>query len=970
MAIKRNGGRATTTYSGEHLNQVAFPMGGMGAGMVCLEGTGAFSHVSLRHQPNVFNEPMMFAALHVKGAPTARLLEGPVPMRKAFGAPGSGNGGGGGQHHGLPRFAQAEFTPRFPFARVALKDPSMPVAAEVTGWSPFVPGDADSASLPVAGLEYRLLNRTSKPVKGVLSFHALNLMRANQVTAGTIEAKPDGFVLGVPGTACSPFVASWRLSRLIASSASIAEAPCVKLSDDLEWQPAAMTGFFADAYQRHGAVDGYAYLGTRVRVARAGTWIFSIGHDGGMRLFVDGKAVHTRADRENPLRPGRTEVSVALDAGDHEIMFASELRGFGWGVSLSFAMPPDRTGDGEPEYPTPEKWGGASSSTGGAFTAFTTAPGVTTDCAWFRGGWFDPLTMLWQNVMSGKAVQRPPHAEGKPGDGASLYVPFALKPRAETTVRIQLAWYVPESGMTIGEKDCDGACACGGSGPSSYVPWYATRFSGIAGVAAYWREHYDALRARSLEFSDCFYDTTLPVEAVEAIAANLTILKSPTVLRQHDGRLWGWEGCCDTAGCCNGTCTHVWNYAQSMPHLFADLERGLRETEFFVSQDERGHQAFRTRLPISPTKHNFHAAADGQLGGIMKVHREWRISGDTAWLRKMWPRVKQSLDYCIATWDPDHTGTLVEPHHNTYDIEFWGADGMCTSFYLGALQAAVRMGAACGEEVPLYRELLASGLKAMGTRLWNGHYFYQRVQWEGLRAGDPTEMKSAVGVYSPEARAILQQEGPKYQYGTGCLADGVLGDWLSRVCGVGGVLDASKVNKHISAVFEHNFKPSLADHANPQRPGFAFGSEGGLILCTWPKGRKPALPFPYSDEVWTGIEYQVAAHLIMMGRLGEGLSIVKAVRDRYDGRSRNPFNEYECGHWYARAMSSYSLLQALSGARYDAVEKTLYLKPAVKGNFRAFISTATGFGTVGVKRGKPYLKVVSGRIDVARIELQ
>ena len=189
------------------------------------------------------------------------------------------------------------------------------------------------------------------------------------------------------------------------------------------------------------------------------------------------------------------------------------------------------------------------------------------------------------------------------------------------------------------------------------------------------------------------------------MAANLTILKSPTVLRQTDGKLWAWEGCGDNAGCCHGSCTHVWNYAQAIPNLFPSLERTLRETEFGPSQNEAGHQQFRSALPIRPVEHDFHAAADGQLGGIMKVYREWRISGDTEWLRALWPKVKRSLDYCIETWDPGHKGVVEEPHHNTYDIEFWGPDGMCTSFYLGALQAAALMGKALGDEVPLYADI-------------------------------------------------------------------------------------------------------------------------------------------------------------------------------------------------------------------------------------------------------------------------
>jgi hypothetical protein len=159
----------------------------------------------------------------------------------------------------------------------------------------------------------------------------------------------------------------------------------------------------------------------------------------------------------------------------------------------------------------------------------------------------------------------------------------------------------------------------------------------------------------------------------------------------------------------------------------------------------------------------------------------------------------------------------------------------------------------------------------------------------------------------------------------------------------------------------------LKDHANTQRPGYAFGDEGGLLLCTWPEGEKLSLPFPYSYEVWTGIEYQVASHLMMFGLVPEALKIVRTARSRHDGRWRNPFDEYECGHWYGRALSSYGLLQGLTGVRYDAVEKVLYIKPQIEGEFRSFLSTATGYGTVGIRKGKPFLEVRQGTIEVKRI---
>ncbi|MFN2285826.1 MAG: GH116 family glycosyl hydrolase, partial [Anaerolineae bacterium] len=605
--------------------------------------------------------------------------------------------------------------------------------------------------------------------------------------------------------------------------------------------------------------------------------------------------------------------------------------------------------------------------------AFDDVKGVAVNCAWFRGGWFDAPTIVWKTIAEGAMPEAGPVTEGAPSPGGSLYVPLHLEPGEEKVIRVRLAWHAPETGLRVGKDQLedngapsDGVvCDCV---PGEHVPWYASVFPDIDSVNAYWRAHYDDLRARTAAFTECFYDTTLPPEVIEAVAANLTILKSPTVQRQTDGRLWCWEGCHDKGGCCHGSCTHVWNYAQAIPHLFPEMERSLRYTEFFADQDERGHQTFRANLPIRPVAHDFHAASDGQLGGVMKVYREWRIFGNELWLRKFWPKVKQSLDYCIATWDPDHTGTLVEPHHNTYDIEFWGPDGMCTSFYLGALKAATLMADALGEKAPLYAELLEKGVAAMESELWNGEYFIQKIQWEGLHAGDPTQQQQSWNVnYSPEAQALMQKEGPKYQYGNGCLADGVLGTWIAAVCGVEEFLDREQVRGHLLSVYHYNLRHDLSEHVNPQRPSFALGKDGGLLLCTWPHGDALTLPFPYANEVWTGYEYQVASHLMLLGEVDAGLDIVRTARDRYDGRVRNPFNEYECGHWYARAMASYGLLQGLTGVRYDAVEKVLYIQPNISGDFRAFLSTATGYGTVGVKDGTPFVEVKHGAIPFEKI---
>ena len=171
----------------------------------------------------------------------------------------------------------------------------------------------------------------------------------------------------------------------------------------------------------------------------------------------------------------------------------------------------------------------------------------------------------------------------------------------------------------------------------------------------------------------------------------------------------------------------------------------------------------------------------------------------------------RSMDYCIRTWDPRHHGLVEEPHHNTYDIEFWGPDGMCTSFYLGALNAMMKMGKHLGKDVKVYKKLFDAGKKFAETELFDGEYFYQKIQTTGLTATSPTDpsIKSFGGDYSAEAKELLEKEGPKYQYGTGCLSDGVLGGWISRMCGLDEPLDMEKTKSHLLAVHKYNLKKNL-----------------------------------------------------------------------------------------------------------------------------------------------------------------
>jgi len=945
-------------YAGDHLNRIAFPIGGLGAGMVCLEGTGAISHVSVRNQIQFFNEPCSFAALCIKdpSGNVAKVLEGPVQDWKIFGAAGTGNGAAG-KPYGLPRFDEASFLARFPFATVTLIDKEVPLKVELTGWSPFVPGEADASSLPVGALEYRFANPTNRTISAVFSYNTKNFMDVGD--GDTILPIEGGFVLWQPGTEANP-EREGGVAIFVDDDETVVDHCWFKGgwwdSLTLAWRNVAQGNVVANPAQKGSCPGASLFV----------PFTLKPGQEKTVRLMIAWYVPKT------DLRYGRDAAGPAFTAKPSKGTVSGQqtVSGFlGKGLVNTF----DPSGDAS-----------VGTLTSPAFE-------LTNDYIHFLvGGGQSPGKTCVQLIVDDKVIRSTTGQDSEQLEWAAWKITAQKGQQARIRIVDEEGgpWghiLVDQIIMTDKRRPTDAGPATvlqdfeSGSygdwtatGPADYecdcvstyhIPWYARWFESINVLAQYWRDNYFELRRQSALFRDTFYDTTLPDEVVEAVAANLTILKSPTILRQVDGKLWCFEGCSDDRGCCAGSCTHVWNYAQAICHLFPDLERSLRQTEFNESQDAKGHQTFRSALPIRPVAHTFHAASDGQLGGIMKIYREWRVSGDSEWLKAIWPQVKTSLNYCITTWDPRGKGVLEEPHHNTYDIEYWGPDGHCSSFYLGALAVAIEMGEALDDDVSQYRDLLAKGRAFMETKLFNGEYFYQKVQTEGLNAKFNPLNTSANGPGYNDTIKALNEQGPKYQYGTGCLSDGVLGFWMARVCGLDeDIVDPAKVRSNLKAIHRYNLKENLLDHANPQRPSFALGRDGGLLLCTWPKGGTPALPFVYSDEVWTGIEYQVASHLMLEGLVDEGLEIVRLCRDRYDGSVRNPFNEYECGHWYARALSSYGLIQGLTGVRYDAVDKTLYIDSKIGNNFRAYLSTATGFGTVGLKNGKPFLDVKMGTI--------
>ena len=469
-------------------------------------------------------------------------------------------------------------------------------------------------------------------------------------------------------------------------------------------------------------------------------------------------------------------------------------------------------------------------------------------------------------------------------------------------------------------------------------------FDSAWSAASYLAAELPRLESVSRDFRRALFTTSVPPAVIDALAANITVVRSPTCFRIEDGSFLGWEGIRDRIGCGQGNVNHVWNYAQTVAFLFPELERSMREIEFGSEMRSDGAMPFRARRVLGDTEWDMVPAADGQLGAIVRLCREWKLSGDHEFLRRLWPSARRALEFAMSYWDRDGDGVPEAQQNNTYDIEFYGPNPMIAGLFAAALRAGAEMARAVGDDAA---DRLARAADESATRadalLWNGEYYAQRLD---------------------------DVDAFRYQHGDGCLADQLLGQFLAHVSGLGYVLPPTHVKRAAQAVHEYNFRPRLDLVESLQRT-YALNEEPGLVLCSWPRGGKPRFPFAYCDEVWTGVEYEIAALLIYEGFVDEGVRIVDAVRGRHDGFRRNPWSESEAGHHYVRAMSSWALLTALSGYRCDLAAGTMSFEPALGGDFRTFWSNGRAWG-IYTERGDDgghswNLEVLYGDLDGIRV---
>jgi len=608
----------------------------------------------------------------------------------------------------------------------------------------------------------------------------------------------------------------------------------------------------------------------------------------------------------------------------------------------------------------------------GDMTLATDAPRVSFQQYWFRSSplWFNDLEIFWRDFSApGRLENRRYAPDGSlHGCHGTLAARVRVAPGKTARVRFVISWSFPNC-ENYWDSGARARAARAGISPT-WRNYYATLFKDSLASAAYSLKHWDRLRRETLLFKQALLSSSLPPAALDAISANISILKTPTAMRLEDGTFYGWEGCSAGAGCCEGSCTHVWNYAQALPFLFPRLERSMREADFRYNQRPDGGMAFRLQVPLGSGRSDFRPCADGHFGGILKTYRDWKICGDTQWLRSLWPAVKQCIAFAWAPtnddrWDPRKTGVLHGRQHHTLDMELFGPNSWLTGFYLAALKAAAEMADRLGEPDTAreYRTLFQRGKQWADARLFNGEYYHQLIN---LRHRSIPERFGAADVYWNQEHHEIA-----YQIGEGCELDQVLAQWHANLYGLGEIFDPRQTKKALRAIFKHNFKDPIGDYYNPCRI-YCLNDEAGLVICHWPEGkRKPAVPAPYSQETFHGYEYAAASHMIQAGLVREGVRIVEAVRARYDGERRNPWNEIECGSNYARSMASYALLNAFSGFGFDMVSRRIGFSPVRRAgeDFRCFWSLDSGWGTFAVKGRRVQLSVLYGSLALKTLDL-
>ena len=892
-------------FKGSELAHIGMPIGGLFAGQLYLGGDGqlwlwdvfngaAFTGWSGNYSPRPVVKPL---------EQTFGLIVGgkEVPL--------STNG-----------FSGITFRGEYPMAFVVYKDPNVPVQIALTAFSPFIPLDVDDSSLPLTVMKYSITNTSPHPVtvtmKGTLENFvmarergALNGKRINRVTnEGSLTLLEES----VEQEAASP-----TSKDHVIEAWSKGDFSDWKVEGEAFGQGAYKASDLSPEHKGlgldHLGKDTEGFVSSRPFTSRSGVprlfgsltspsfpidrahlyvWMrpeSRARNSSGIDLVVDGKVVASLRPPASPYDVHELRLQ-ALDlnpwAGKQGVLrILDEETAPKSGITVGKIFLSDREILHNPKTGFVENHPDAEDS-GSMALALLEGPA---------------------DLSSEKQVTRAP--EKLTG---FLCRTLTLQPGESKKLTFAIAWFFPNLNHIPKIKE--------------QGRWYASKFSSAGDVVRYFIKNRDRLEGQTRLWHDTWYDSTLPLWFLERTMLSIDNLATSSNYRFRNGRWWAWEG----VGSCEGTCGHVYGYAQAIGRLFPSIERDQRERiDFGTSLAPEGW------IDCRGENHG-KAAIDAQAMYILRALREHQMTTDNAFLARIWPAVKKATEYMIRQ-DPGEKGVIEGGQHNTLDADWYGEVSWYNGLYLAALQSAASMADIMQDPsfATRCRKIAEQGAEYQTKNLFNGEYFQNKV--------DPAHLDTI-------------------NSGSGCEIDQVLGQSWAFQVGLPRILPKRETLSALNALWKYNFAPDVGPFKAVYTKGrnYAEPGEGGLLMCTFPitdwdlkkaSGRGNEMFASYFNECMNGFEHQVAGHMIWEGDpdsdlVMRGLAVERAIHDRYAAKKRNPYNEVECGDHYGRSMASYGVFLAACGYEYDGPRGHIGFAPKIQpDHFMAAFTAAEGWGS-------------------------
>ncbi|MCI0499541.1 MAG: non-lysosomal glucosylceramidase [Planctomycetales bacterium] len=916
-----NRGRKQVYTDRKALEHIGMPVGGIFAGTVYLSGDGRLWlwDIFNRDQEGILPTTVTYKGNSVPSRNGARYIKpAPVtiPFEQEFGMRVTINGVKKDIPLNADGFEAVSFNGQYPLGQVNYESSRLPLKAMLKAYSPFIPLNLDDSSLPATLMNYTISNTSDKTIEVNLYGKLQNpvCMETRNWTSGclvnTVVRKHDFSAIHCfaepmkePGQLRPDIVFEdfekdtydgWTVE-----GGAFGRSP-VKIKDMPDYQ-GDVAGKNERVVNSHASAPGRDIAAKDGAVGALTSRIFTVERN--YIVFLIGGGSHKGQTCMNLLING--EIAASATGMNNNRMSAASFDVRSW---------QDKTAQLQIIDEVAGTWG----NIGVDQIVFTDQPIRCDKLTEQRD--YGSMSLA---LFGSRSVDYAAAAEGMNQDRVvgnlndklvgTIGTTLNLEPGQSQTISFAITWNFPNfyargiDGQLVGHS-------------------YAARFTTALDVTKYIAENFARLTSQTQKWVDAWYDSTLPYWLLDRTMANTSTLATTTCYRFKDGRFWAWEG----IGCCPGTCTHVWHYAQAPGRIFPEIERIEREwVNFGLGQHSDGGIGMRANLSGANEP-----AHDGQCGRILGAYRDHQMSADDAFLQRIWPNIKKAIAFLIQK-DGNDDGRIEGAQPNTLDAEWFGKISFLQSLYIAALKAGQAMAAEMGDtEFAIKCEKIAKRGAETIEELFNGEYFIQ--------IEDPSRKKE-IGV------------------GPGCYIDQVFGQSWAHQVGLGHIFDKDKQLRALRFLWKYNFVPDVGLFRDRFKQGrwYAMPGDAGLVMCTWPQGgQNPDFDkhwqYMYFNECMSGFEWQVASHMICEGMLKEGLAVGRAIHDRYDASLRNPYNEIECSDHYARAMASYGVFISICGFQHHGPKGYLAFCPrTTPEDFKAPFITAEGWGTfVQQRKGK------------------